>query len=244
MSIIHFISPHIDDAVLSCGGLIDKLSVAGYKVKVYSVFSVSNWTNAFSISGETYARNIDAVTRLRKEEEAAVSRRLRYELHCLDHMDFCIRGNPDQRRTVELTTVIADQIRRGVEKTAPCFFPSGEAHPDHSIIRGIGYLLLNEGYNIVFYEDQPYASSAFSKGYLLYNAFTKEGFVPYLVDFNWESKVEAIREYRSQVSNVWIRNIHNYAYDLEGNKFYERFWQPVRHRELPNRLAFFEERNV
>lgn len=225
-SVINIISPHIDDAILSIGGLIAKLRKSGNQVMIRYIFTFSNWTNQNSISGKQYSSDAKTVTSLRKNEEQAVSRLFDYKYEFLDYYDCPLRlQNPKEDATT--SDLITVSLKKLINKSHPCFFPLGIDHPDHILIAEIGSKLRNGGYNAFFYEDLPWFSSANYDYRSLTSLIRGKGLEPMILRIDMDSKMEAIKLYKSQVSNSWIKDIINYSYNLNDNAFYERFWKPI-----------------
>jgi LmbE family N-acetylglucosaminyl deacetylase len=223
---VQFISPHIDDAILSAAGIVQHLVKSNITVNIYYVFTVTNWTNPNSVSGRKYENDIGAITNLRKEEELAVAGSLGYDIEFLNFCDFSLRNAYSEIENRFLISRINSQLRGKIEKSRPTFFPMGHGHPDHVIIRDIGFALLQEGYNVVFYEDQPYAASALYNYQKVFSGFYEMDLEPVLVPVSIEEKISVLRLYSSQTSDEWIKDIINYSYSVERNLFYERFWAP------------------
>lgn len=57
MTKILIISPHLDDAVLSCGDLINKYVKEGYQVDVLTIFSGSVDENSLSDAAKQFHNN-------------------------------------------------------------------------------------------------------------------------------------------------------------------------------------------
>ena len=75
-----FLSPHLDDAVLSCGGLIAKLSTAA-KVTIATAFCSAPWFGPYSnlagwLHGIAGVKNARCLARIRRYEDAAACRRV------------------------------------------------------------------------------------------------------------------------------------------------------------------------
>jgi LmbE family N-acetylglucosaminyl deacetylase len=217
---IHIISPHIDDAILSLGGFISSFKNSGNIVIKY-IFSISDWTNARAIGGKVYKKNAQSVTLLRKNEEMKASELLNYRYEYLDLLDFPLRRNVTDSETVE---TIRKNLTGSIGKDEICFFPLGLSHPDHVLIREIGFALKEEGYLVLFYEDLPYVFSADSS---VQNLVESKQLESASIMIEMESKLEAIKVYRSQIPHEWIRDVIYHSYDAPSNSYKERFWKPI-----------------
>jgi len=127
---IVFVSPHLDDAVLSCGGWIAKLVESGRKVVVVTVFS----------GGREGGK--------RKEEDRKALKVLGVKGVCLDVVDAKFRTGEVSAEEIE------KKIRSRVGVAGEWCFPLGLGqHVDHVILREVGERW--EG-RVFFYEDFPY----------------------------------------------------------------------------------------
>jgi len=228
---ITIVSPHIDDAILSLGGLIRNTTGAENRVSVQYVFSISDWVNPDSIDGAPPSTGQASITEIRKKEEALVCSELGYQYDFFDFMDLPLRKG---EATSEMNGLIGD-IKNKLEKTLhpsdDCFFPLGFGHPDHKVVNEIGLNLLARGYEVLFYEDLPYAAYG-DYNYEERCSFLKqEGLEPVLVEINIGQKLKTLKLYASQMSEKWLTGIMNYAYCLSDNRFYERYWQPVNRKK-------------
>jgi LmbE family N-acetylglucosaminyl deacetylase len=221
---IHIISPHIDDAVLSMGGLMQNFIKNGHEVKVQYIFTLSNWTNAEALSGIKYEQDVALVTRIRKEEEYEVGALLGHQYEFHDFEDLPIRTIPPVGQSGHLMQLICERISASVAKHDMCFFPVCTAHPDHEVIRDIGFDLLARGFNIYFYEDMPYMAHSTSAPSGFHRNMHRDGFVPEYVSINIEDKISLLKLYKSQVSEEWLNRVMSYSYNLIDNSFYERVW--------------------
>lgn len=185
-----FFSPHLDDAVLSCGGLI-----AGLKNKsstlVVSIFSdVGQGTT--SEFGEMFIntcgyKNGFSLIRERKIEEKRAAEKLGYDFLFLDFPDAFFRferkifskkyfydsrktlfGKLDEKDKLIIAVIkkrLKDIIKKIFTKDGRLYFPLTVGnHIDHQIINKIGYSFLLEKFvsnkRTYFYEDFPYIARA------------------------------------------------------------------------------------
>lgn len=129
------ISPHLDDAVLSLGGLLDQSTIvtvfAGIPPPWY-------WPSPFD-NASGFTRSDDAVSARRDEDDAACAelRSKALHLHFLDGQ----YGMPrDELQIVSLLGHIID-TRPGVDVAVPL----GLAHPDHRLVAKLCRLLVMPG---------------------------------------------------------------------------------------------------
>jgi len=224
---ITIISPHIDDAILSLGGLVRNITGTENGVAIQYVFSISGWANPDSIGGAPQFTGPAMITEIRKKEEALVSGELGYPYEFLDFLDLPLRKEMETSGTNGLIGDIKNKLEKNLHPSDGCFFPLGFGHPDHKIVKEIGLGLLDRGYEVSFYEDLPYAAYGDYDYEERYSFLKREGLEPVLVEIDIGQKLETLKLYASQMSEEWLTGIRNYAYCLSNNKFYERYWQPV-----------------
>ncbi len=174
-----FFSPHPDDAVISCGGLIELLRDKGAKVTVITLFT--RVPEAGSLSA--FARHLHSKWKLTGDVQAQRRAEDQESLAALDvsaaeHWDFSdapyrqdaagqplytsyeqLRGaiqSADTALEANLYERIAALVR---DKAASAifYFPCAiGGHVDHRLVNGIGRLLCDDNATIRFYEDWPY----------------------------------------------------------------------------------------
>tara|TARA_R110002096_G_scaffold436038_2_gene665773 strand:- start:35254 stop:36066 length:813 start_codon:yes stop_codon:yes gene_type:complete len=155
------ISPHLDDAVLSCGGLLLQNSDA----LVVTVFTADPPIQR--------VKPLDAwaTPKMRREEDAAAMERVGAKARLLNKLDAIDRVGAEGERLYSrieaLFGVVAradaplrDQIVDGVlphieERLVLCPMAVG-AHVDHQLCAHAGRKLQTLGHNVLFYEDAPY----------------------------------------------------------------------------------------
>ena len=186
-----FISPHIDDAFLSAGGLIFELLKESRSVQIQYIFTISNWTNSSSISNVSFEKNTELITAIRKAEEKKINDLLSYDCHHLDFLDFPLRPQDAKSNNI-LMREIEDHFRRTISKDDCWFFPLALEHPDHILIREIGEKFLREGYNIIFYEDMPYMSFGKYQLHNIHNHIQKRGLLSSSRKINFKKNSGAI----------------------------------------------------
>ena len=60
-----FISPHIDDAMLSMGGLIIKLMSENRTVDILYIFTITDWVNPEIGPGKKYVKETTMISNIR-----------------------------------------------------------------------------------------------------------------------------------------------------------------------------------
>jgi LmbE family N-acetylglucosaminyl deacetylase len=175
-----FLSPHIDDAVYSCGGTLAVQASVGLQPLVITVFAgippedlqISPF--AAQIQRSMGAGNITAaqLVRNRREEDANALNLLHAHYLWLDYLDAIYRGTPAYYTTNE--QLMSDQVHPGdswIDRQlaqelvnlsqrlpdAVWYVPLAIGHHvDHLIVASAADRLIQRGATVKFYEDFPY----------------------------------------------------------------------------------------
>jgi LmbE family N-acetylglucosaminyl deacetylase len=222
-----FISPHIDDAILSLGGLIIQLKNEQRDVDIEYVFTISNWTNPESICQKDYGNDPGVISRIRKEEERLIGNELQYGYRFMDYPDLPLRKGMDSKEEEGIFASIKDMLSQMMNMEDCYFFPLGLGHPDHELIRDIGIELIKKKYNVLFYEDMPYLAYQFTPKSDFYNLMKQRDLVPQHCFIDFDRKRSLLLKYTSQMSNLWLKDIMNYSYSIRDNAYLERWWKPA-----------------
>jgi len=211
-----FLSPHLDDAVFSCGGLISYLSDNGVSVEIWTVFS-DQMEDARQLTD--YARTLhnrwgtgDHPYVLRKQEDANACRTVGARQHHLGYLDCIYRFIPGSREPVvlsdaELQGTVKPQEQPFIEKIARdlktriteltvwvCPLSLG-SHVDHQITRKAAEMT---GKLMLYYADLPYA--------LPMPRQSISGMIQLSIDVpekNIQDWGRANLQYSSQISSFW-----------------------------------------
>lgn len=143
------ISPHIDDAFFSLGGML--LRDMRHDQKIVDVFSISK----FQMSSKKLSAK--QVTEIRRKEEKANARKIRAKVDFLPFKDTSLR---DEKYDARIAGMIKKSLMKYSREGARIFFPLGiGGHGDHRLLAKIGMEIAQEGkrHNVYFYEDLPYA---------------------------------------------------------------------------------------
>ncbi len=174
-----YLSPHYDDASLSCGGAIHQQSEAGQAVLVVTICAAPPEPGApLSPYAENMHRawgNPADVVATRQAEDRASLVVLGADYLRLNFNDCIYRGHPDREQwfynnDAELFGAIypddAPLIQRiaaalleliPLEEETPIYAPlSVGHHVDHQLVHAAAEELRRQGWPIIFYEDYPY----------------------------------------------------------------------------------------
>lgn len=177
-----YLSPHLDDAVFSCGGTIYSQARRGEDVLVATVFAGSppdhDLTPFTRELWERWGGADDPAAARRAEDRAALDALGAGALH-LPYLDCVYRQHPATGEalypTVEdifaeihpaeaaLVDALYDDLRDrlGPDRPLRLCAPLGAGHHvDHQIVRRVAMLFLADGAEVALYEDWPYAGDA------------------------------------------------------------------------------------
>jgi LmbE family N-acetylglucosaminyl deacetylase len=163
------LSPHFDDAVLSCWSVL-----AGSRdVEVVNVFTGGPDAGLSEADLLTGADDAAARACERADEDRAalaIAGARRRDVGLLDHL-YSTAGAPPRPRALVRRLLrgdaapaerqrwreVAEAIFAHVDPRAHLYAPAGlGGHPDHGLVREVGCELLRAGARVSFYADQPY----------------------------------------------------------------------------------------
>lgn len=168
-------SPHFDDAVLSCWSVL----TGPREVEVVNVFTSAPARGTGLHEGELLTGAHDALSRARERatEDGASLATVGARIHNLDLLEYphWMANGRARRRWRTVARRVAqrrsrafvgdeDRLREAMEATLPhldgqahVYAPAAlGGHPDHELVREIGCRLLRRGARVSFYADQPY----------------------------------------------------------------------------------------
>lgn len=245
-----FLSPHPDDAVLSCGGLIYQLAENGHRPIVITVFGGDRSPGA-SISD--FARSLqerwqmnDAAPAARRDEDRAACDRLGAMLIHLPFADAVYRVDPITQqalydseeaifgdvRDARVIDLVAEALRGKLKPIGlwdvRVFAPlTGGNHVDHVITRAAAERL---PIDLVYYEDYPYAESPERMKHVWgTDEWTSESIE--LSEAALRAKIEAFLCHRSQISTFYrddeevAQRMRAYAVLVGNSQPVERYWR-------------------
>lgn len=250
-----YLSPHLDDAVLSCGATIYSQTRAGEWVTVITVMAGSA-PNALLTE---YARELrdrwgyaqDPIAQRRQEDLQALAH-LGAQAHHLPFLDCPYRQHPESHEPLypteasifgelhqaessfhlELLRALMPMVpaEAGVRIYAPLAVGH---HVDHLLVRRVAVALLKRGYDVTFYEDYPYAGdegrvlASLSGARRTWWSMLIAGHDQQALEAKWR----AISCYRSQLSTFWDdltnmrRQVRAFALHAGRGRYGERFWR-------------------
>ncbi|MAT42104.1 MAG: hypothetical protein CL609_07160 [Anaerolineaceae bacterium] len=236
-----FLSPHLDDIVLSCGAIVDHLSNKGHKIEIWTFFAGDPpndhfFSFALSLHQRWALPNNPILTR-RKEDISSC-----FLLNATPrHFDFpdCIyrtdgNSNPlitkeedlyqsipsHQLYLVEYISELLNRLPPDVILVSPLSIGN---HIDHRIVRAAVDHLTHK--KILFYKDYPYHVKEI-EGSDLSNIGELEPVDYKITQTNFKNWIKAIKCHKSQISTFWkdeealTKEIINYAKAGGGKSLY------------------------
>jgi LmbE family N-acetylglucosaminyl deacetylase len=185
------LSPHLDDAVLSCWHLLTGLG----DVKVVSVFAgvpegAAGWWDRMTGTTDSGER-----VRIRRAEDlAALAAAGRTAVH-LDLLDAQYRANGSDPSVLE---AVGPHL---APEDSVCVPAALGAHRDHQLVRDAGLALRDRGHDVSFYADLPHVVMEGPPGALDLRA-DLQGLAPethFLAYAEFERKLAAVGCYATQI---------------------------------------------
>ncbi len=237
-----YLSPHLDDGVLSCGGRIARQVRAGEHVQVVTVFAgdPAGDLSAFAQSlHQRWGLEKAAVAARREEDRAALALLGAEAVHW--NLPECVYrhardGSPLYPSELSLWGPLhpADEILEE-EVTSRIARLPGDAHlyvalgagdhVDHRLVRRAAEAT---GRALVYYEEYPYAAKPEAVAALAGSEWERQLF--FLDDASLAARVAAVACYCSQLGTFWAdesemgRRIRAYALNVGEGRPAERYW--------------------
>jgi len=205
---INILSPHLDDAVLSLGGIMCKYS--NTPVTVQNVFSKSRYLK----SGYADKKHVSSI---RLIEEKEISKDLSINIILLGFEDWTLRGydewNAPRSEPQKYLSEIFSKIMRNSNNEYRALLPLGIGQcVDHQILREYPIE------DALYYEDLPYAAypelSRLTDN-MQPNPIKTSRFI--------DQKKKLMNKYKSQLSERDVRLVEDYALNKNGES-YEIIW--------------------
>jgi len=243
-----YLSPHLDDAVFSCGGRIWQQTRAGERVAVVTVFAgAPNPEDPLSpYAEELHARwrHPTGAVRQRQAEDVRALALLSADAIHWPYLDCIYRTAPDGSFPYadedalwgEIHASDADLIPELARRVASLTLPSGGRlycplaigrHVDHRIVRRAAQV---SEHHLTYYEDFPYARDPQA----LQAVLGDDRWEPEVMTLSrgaLEAKAAAIACYRSQISTFWSTpddieaTVCDFAEQTGGEQPGERYWR-------------------
>lgn len=247
-----YLSPHLDDAALSCGGSIARFVGAGQAVLIVNICAGSPPpAGPFSPFAAQQHRQWglppDAAVQRRIHEDVEALETLGADCLLLDQLDAIYRmpaayvddetlfgavaeGDP-------LAAALRERIATLIERFPAAIFyaPLGVGqHVDHQAAHEVAAGCAREGLSLAFYEDFPYVATPGALDARLSRLGGAEFFLPSITDIDatLARKISAIQAYVSQIGTLFgdletmAARVTAYAEGLrpEAGTYGERIW--------------------
>lgn len=212
-----FISPHFDDAVLSCGALIWDLAQQGQAIEVWTIMggfpTDEDYSDFARQTHQTWGRTGREAIEMRRGEDKAACAILGAQPRHLDWPDVIYRHDPHTGGPMvnnnaelfgkppeeELITKVATYLEGALPKEARVVFPFGlGTHIDHRAVVSAGAALAGVDH---YYADYPYILTAFDDPRVVAGHYQPipRPFGPGALEA-WQ---DAVLCYESQLSGFW-----------------------------------------
>lgn len=249
MSQIAIISPHLDDGVLSCGEMIRKSVLNRDAVTLITVFTGNPLPGELSEAAKQYHSNCflsDNSMEYRKSEDRKACDFLGCNYMHLNYYECLYRKDengksiyPDlsdiyhsEKADDRYCEILRNDLPGILEQYDTIYAPIGIGnHADHLLIRrAVGDIL--QGRRVLFYEEIPYI------GYEMQSArsFSPANMTSIIERFTedeWETKVQAILFYRSQLHIMW-KNENERVNQLKAASYLYSFSHSLRFWKVEN----------
>lgn len=240
-----YLSPHLDDAVLSCGGQLHDLARSGGRVLVVTVMAGDAPAELSPLAAElhrTWSLDSSDVMDARRREDAEACAALGVDFRHLDFTDALYRRDPQsgaplypslgslfRRRRPEDDALVDEVAGRlaALPEAERVVAPLGAGrHVDHLLVRSAAERVFGTG-GLELYEDYPYARNPWVVLKTVGWPWRWRARVYPLADVSIAAKCRAIACYGSQLATAFAdlddmeRQVRSFARRVGG----ERLWQ-------------------
>jgi LmbE family N-acetylglucosaminyl deacetylase len=219
-----YLSPHLDDGVLSCGGAIHRRLAAGEAVLVITLFAgdppAADALSPFAQGQPAHQTGAPRPAALRRAEDLAALALLGADVRHLAFPDAIYRRLPDGVWPYDDLAGLLGEVDPADPVTPEALagevvacLPGDEPvtlyaplavgrHVDHQLVHRAARLLSEQGYDVAFYEDYPYAEPSDAVAAALAAADAEDWRVEIvgLSSADLTAKVAALAYYHSQLA--------------------------------------------
>ena len=249
-----YLSPHLDDVALACGGLVHQQAQTGLMPLVITCFAgIPDYGALSPFAAEQHRQwgQSEAPVERRRCENSAAMSLLGAEHEHWDGLDCIYRRDRESGEFFyaseeslfgDIRVEESDLCDRLTTKLSGAFSPDDALlcaplavghHVDHQIVLKAALRLRSTGFTVFFYEDYPYAEDAQNLDQALQSWVARPvAIVRTLDEKDVEAKIAAIRVYRSQLDTLFGGNaavasrVRSYALAIgSGSACGERYWQ-------------------
>ncbi|MBC7263540.1 MAG: PIG-L family deacetylase [Chloroflexi bacterium] len=248
-----YLSPHPDDAVLSCGGTIYQQTSHGEGVLVITCCAgIPDYENLSPFALEQHRRwgSPPDPVRVRRAEDSIALRFLGADYLHLDFLDCIYRRHPtdgtflyasedailgevhpgEENLSADIAGAVRPHIKPGLTSV---YLPLGAGrHVDHQVVSRVARYVVTVSPRIVFYEDFPYVENPTGLEMALSaHTLPVRPLVRPLAEEDVAARIAAIRHYVSQIGMLFgsaeamAQRVRAYCASVAGGQGYaERFW--------------------
>ncbi len=250
---VMYLSPHLDDVALSCGGLLHRQVQAGTGIMVVTVFAgapVQTKLSPFAAELHGQWGHLTKPVAARQREDKKAMRLLGAEYIHLEYPDAIYRFDdtsslylcdedllgpvhPSDLKLVAQITGAIERICSPEQSTIYAPLAVGN-HVDHQLVKEAACVLHHRSYPMIFYEDYPYVEVPGALTRAL-ERIDSERWTEEVQEIDREDlvmKIEAIASYASQMGKlfggveVMAERVRDYALALTSEEGYgERYWR-------------------
>jgi LmbE family N-acetylglucosaminyl deacetylase len=214
-----YLSPHLDDAALSCGGHIHARAMAGEAILIVTLMAgdppaTTGASGYVAALHERWQLAANAAEQ-RRAEDVVACRILGADYLHLSFPDCIYRGNPPfyqsdadifgnihPHEAGVMVTALAEamtQLPTAAQIIAPLTVGN---HVDHQLTRLAAERAF--GNALSYYEEFPYVQKTGAVDAIIGNGADWQSIITPLTEANWAAKVESIAAFRSQLSTFFV----------------------------------------
>jgi len=214
-----YLSPHLDDVVLSCGGLVWEQAQQGKQVEIWTICAgdpPTDLLSAFAASLHERWQTDQGAPAERREEDRLACQRLGATARYFSLPDCIYRRSPENGESLYnseselfgdihpieagLVTILAQELTQAIPRDAIVVSPlTVGGHVDHRLVRATAESMKLPVY---YYADYPYVQ--WLKGIQAELVTGMEPAVFPVSEAGLAAWIEAVAAYASQISSFWF----------------------------------------
>lgn len=200
-----YFSPHLDDIVLSCGGILKK-NQKNSQLIVNIFCGEYRGLTKWDLSCGIKTKNPISIRKKENKKALELIEVTSIYFNFFDNAFFndLKRSERSLSDFIKIKSEILKILKVNISSVKKVFFPLGISHPDHFLVAKIGKETLKElrkaGIEVYFYEDFPYFYNEFKQRI---SYFLKD-FTPvyFGIDKEISAKIEMVISYKSQLLSL------------------------------------------
>ena len=224
-----YLSPHFDDAALSCGGSIHQQGRTGHSVLVTTLFGGPPPQDmplsplALKLHENTCGKE-SRVTEIRQQEDSKAMTALKATGHCF-HFPCCTyRGRAKQEEWFyselkamygeihpedkKILNRLCQDVEELVHKIEPriIYAPLGIGnHIDHQLTHAVAVQLASSGKTVAYYEDYPYADKVHNFSFLEHKPYSLQDAEQRMKEQGWTAQATSLTDadLNARIESIW-----------------------------------------